>query len=656
MTFIPSPAARGWLAFALLVGIAVAIYCLGLHGPFIFDDYPNIVDNPGVRLKDGSLSSLARGSLASPASDFKRPLSSLSFGLNYLATGGAPAPMKITNIVIHVLNGVLVFLFARMLLTRAGDNSPRARNPYLVAALLAGFWLLLPINLTSVLYVVQRMESLANLFVMFGLVAYTQARARMQESADRRWPILALTSIGASTVAGLLAKETAVMLPMYAFVVDACLFRFRSRRRDAEALALDRRVVSAFALLLFLPLMIGLYWLLPGLLHPQGWATREFTLGTRLLTELRVVVSYIGWTLVPTAGALSFYHDDIVVSTGFFTPWTTAAAAFALVALGVVAFIARHRFPLVTLGILLYASCHALTGTILPLELVYEHRNYFASIGLLIAVVPLLAAGADSVRWPTVRYALLAALMVLSTLQLVQTARAWNDPVSLARELAARAPRSPRAQYELGRTYIIMSRYSPTSPFTPLVYDPLEQAIPLPGSSILAEQALIFFNARMHRPVKDAWWDSLTAKLGRNKVTVQDESALSSLAECLRIGSCDLPKKRVLMAFMAALNHPNPSARLLIMYADFAWNSLDDRELGLRAAQDAVQSRPGEPAYRVTLARMLTALGRIPEAEAQRGALAGMNVGGALDDDIDSLDTLISSQTVPPPAATPSAR
>jgi len=507
-----------------------------------------------------------------------------------------------------------------------------------------------------VLYVVQRMESLANLFVMLGLVAYTQARARMQESTDRRWPMLALASIASCTVAGLLAKETAVMLPMYAFVVDACLFHFRSLQRDAETPTSDRRIVGAFFLLLFLPLVAGVGWLLPGLLRPEGWGTREFTLGTRLLTELRVVTSYIQWTLVPTADALSFYHDDIVISKGFLTPWTTAASALALVALGAVAFIARRRFALLTLGILLYASCHVLTGTILPLELVYEHRNYFASIGLLIAIVPLLAAAPDSARWPPVRYVLLAALIVLSTLQLVQTARAWNDPVSLARELAARAPRSPRAQYELGRTYIIMSRYSPTSPFTHLVYPPLEQAMGLPDSSILPEQALIFFNARMHQPVKDAWWDSLITKLGQNKVTVQDESALGSLAECLRIGSCDLSKKRMLMAFMTALEHPNPSARLLATYADFAWNTLGDRELGLRAEQDAVHSRPSEPAYRVTLARMLTALDRLPEARAQRDALVAMNVGGALDDDIASLETLMTSRTAADPATPRSAR
>jgi hypothetical protein len=650
MTFFSSPNVRGWLTFSLLAALAVAIYCTGLRGPFLFDDYPNIVDNAGVKLHDASLASLVRGALSSPASDFKRPLASLSFGLNYLATGSDPLPMKVTNVLIHVLNGILVFLFARTLLRLASDASPRLGNPSMVAAWVAGFWLLLPINLTSVLYVVQRMESLANLFVMLGLLGYTHARARMQEETDGRWPLVALASVGACTILGLLAKETAVMLPMYAFVVDACLFRFKSLSRLAHTTAWDRRVVAAFVLLLFLPLIAGVSWLLPGLLRPEGWATRQFSLGTRLLTELRVVTSYIGWTLVPTAGSLSFYHDDIVISKGLFAPWTTAASALALASLGVLAYLARGRFILVTLGILLYACCHVLTGTILPLELVYEHRNYFASIGLLIAVVPLLAN--PSLPRKAVRYVLLAALMLLSTLQLVQTAKAWDDPVSLARELADRAPKSPRAQYELGRTYVILSHYSPSSPFTPMVYGPLEQAMLLPDSSILPEQALIFFNARMHLPVKDAWWDSMIAKLSHNKVTVQDESALGSLAECLRSGDCDLSKPRMTMAFLAALDHPDPSARLLATNADFAWNSLGERELGVRAAQDAVRTRPGEPAYHVTLARMLTHLGRIPEARAQKDVLASMNVGGALDDDIASLETLISARTVPAPAAT----
>ena len=138
----------------------------------------------------------------------------------------------------------------------------------------------------------------------------------------------------------------------------------------------------------------------------------------------------------------------------------------------------------------------------------------------------------------------------------------------LAGDLAIRASQSPRAQYELGRTYIIYSHYDPASPFTKLAYLPLEKAAALPNSSILPEQALIFMNARMGLPIKDAWWESLIAKLKAHKPGVQDESSLGTLVQCARDHRCDLPKNRMMEANMAALSHPNPSARLLAVYGD----------------------------------------------------------------------------------------
>jgi hypothetical protein len=172
-----------------------------------------------------------------------------------------------------------------------------------------------------------------------------------------------------------------------------------------------------------------------------------------------------------------------------------------------------------------------LASTVLPLELIYEHRNYFASFGLLLALVPLLAVP-RSHPFARLRYVLLAGLMLSWTTLTVMTAYAWGNPLRLAQELAARAPQSPRAQYELGRTYIIYSHYDPASPFTRLAYAPLEKAATLPDFSILPEQALIFMNARMQLPLKDAWWNSMIAKLKARATGVQDESAMASLTQC----------------------------------------------------------------------------------------------------------------------------
>jgi len=235
---------------------------------------------------------------------------------------------------------------------------------------------------------------------------------------------------------------------------------------------------------------------------------------------------------------------------------------------------------------------------------------------------------------------LLACLLFFWAGTTAMMAYAWGNPLRLAEALAASAPDSPRAQYELGRTYIIYSHYDPSSPFTRMAYAPLERAAAIPGSSILPEQALIFMNSRMHLPLKDAWWDNMIAKLKARKPGVQDESSLEALSRCDRERNCDLPADRMTEAYLAAVSHPYPSARLLAIYGDFAWNRLDDHELGLRMIKEAIQGKPDEPAYRVTLIRMLVAEGHTAEARTAFTQLQGFDIGGRVDSSLDELRQL----------------
>lgn len=639
------PSRSGWLPLALALIVTALIYWPGLYGGWLFDDYPNIVENHGVQPSSGGVAALIKAALSSPASDFKRPLASLSFAANYLASGLDPFWMKLTNLVIHLMNGVLVFLLAGRLF-RLAPRGLTQRSAGYAAALVAAGWMLLPINLTSVLYVVQRMESIANLFVLAGLLGYAHAREQLLEGHARAKAFaLCALSLLIPVVLGALAKETAVMLPLYALLIEAFLFGFR---RPANG-RLDHWVLGLFAIVLVLPLVVGLAWLLPTVLRPETWATREFTLGSRLLTESRIVVDYIGWTLFPLPHGLSFYHDDYVVSTGWLTPWTTLASFCALAALiGFIIWI-RKRRPLVALGIALFLACQLLTATILPLELVYEHRNYFASLGLVLTVVSVLfpvavpdSAPSKSRFMQRGAIAAIALLLLWWTGMTATTAYAWGDPLDLARELAARGPESPRAQYELGRTYIIYSHYNPGSPYTAKAYAPLEKAASLPRSSILPQQALIFMNARMGLPPREVWWDSMISKLGSRQPGVQDESSLIALSQCVQDGGCDLPQARMSQAFEAALSHPRPTARLLSAYGEYTWSVKSDKKLGERLLQRAVLASPREAAYRITLIRMLVAQQQYGEAEHQLRVLETLNVGGYLDETLRQLEASIT--------------
>lgn len=640
----------GWRSLALALILTALVYWPGLCGGWLFDDYPNIVDNRGVQPTSVSLPTLITAALSSPASDFKRPLASLSFAANYLASDLDPFWMKLTNLVIHLMNGVLVFLLSRELLRSCGPQTTDMARGRLAATIAAG-WLLLPINLTAVLYVVQRMESMANLFVLLGLLGYVVGRLRMRRGLkDWLATPLCVASLLLATAIGTMAKETAVMLPLYAFLTEWIVFDFRTAPEEKR----DGRLLAIFLCLLVLPIIAGLAWLTPMLIRPESWATRNFTLGTRLLTEMRVVVDYFAWTILPLPHSLSFYHDDYVISTGLLSPLSTLASLCGLIALVALVPWLRRRSPLVSLGMALFLGGQLLTATVLPLELVYEHRNYFASFGLVLALATLIflpqvasdsqaIGSASNWGWAGRTSARNVAQLVFGTLMLwwltctALTAYAWGDPLRLAQELALRDPGSPRAQYELGRTYIIYSEYDPQSPFTKLAYAPLEKAASIPDSSILPLQALIFMNSRMHLPLKPQWWEAMIAKLNAHKPGVQDESSLGALSQCARGGQCDLPRDEMVRAYQAALSHPAPSARLQSMYGDYAWNVLGDRELGLRMTRQASETAPRESAYLVTLIRMEIATGRRDAAEEDIKRLRDLNIGGSLDSSIKQL-------------------
>lgn len=631
------------MAVALVV--AVLAHAFGLGGDWFFDDFPNIVNNPDVQPASLTFGALANAAMSSPASDIGRPLASLTFVANHAIGGLAPFGWKLANLAIHLANGWLVYLLT-LALCEAGAWRGRAveRAP-IASALVAAAWLVLPVNLTAVLYVVQRMESLANLCVLLGLLGYVRARLRMQRVAgpstpavglcsERKDLVAAIASLVLGTAIGVLAKESAVLLPLHAFFVEALLFGFR----DASG-GRDRRIVLAFVLLLALPAIAGLALLAPWLLADTTWATRDFTLATRLLSEARIVAGYVGWILLPLPQWLTFYHDHFVVSTGLIQPWTTLAGLLALAALVATTWFLRARAPLVSLGLAFFLGGHLLTGTVLPLELVYEHRNYFPSFGLLLALVPLLVAPSPAPALP--RHALLAVLFTGWIAVTAWTAWTWGDPLRLATDLAARAPASARAQFGHGQALLKASGYENGSPLLAEAFVVLERASAMPGSSILPEQTMILTRSLMQGSIEARWWDRLVAKLTERAPNSEDIDALGALTRCARAGHCELPRDRMLAAFDAAESHPRRSATVLRIHADYAWNLVGDRALGERLTDEAVQLRPRDVDARIALARMNIVLGNHAKAREQVQALEGLNTGGRLDAQVAELNALI---------------
>ena len=162
------------ICLALL--LTVIIYLPGLTGGFAFDDYANIVQNPYFTKDISETENLNRAVWSGQAGPLKRPIPMLSFALNAATTGHWPMAYKVTNLGIHLITGVLAF-FCALLLLQAHLNQRKATNSLiLISAAVATVWLIHPINLTPVLYVVQRMTSLAALFSFAAVCVFCLGR------------------------------------------------------------------------------------------------------------------------------------------------------------------------------------------------------------------------------------------------------------------------------------------------------------------------------------------------------------------------------------------------------------------------------------------------------------------------------------------------
>jgi len=129
-------------------------------------------------------------------------------------------------------------------------------------------------------------------------------------------------------------------------------------------------------------------------------------------------------------------------------------------------------------------------------------------------------------------------------------------------------------------------------------------------------------------------------KLRSRKPTVQDESSLAALAQSSREKHCELPQDQMTAAYLAALSHHEPSARLLAQYSDYCWNILSDRALAIKMIDEAVQTAPKEAAYLIKKIRMLAVESKRKEAHDDLDKLQTLNYGGRLDTDLSNLRAL----------------
>lgn len=270
----------GILALAAALLLAWSMLAPGLSGGFLFDDYANL-PALGTTGPVDDWATFWRYITSGTADPTGRPLALLSFLLDARNWPADPRPFLHTNLVLHLLNGALLFLLLRTLGLHAftqpagRDRQSRARHQTaaaiqnkpamsssdrqvppqadpglrqpspagtgsvgnagptlrinLAAVLGAAFWLLHPLFVSTTLYIVQREAMLPATFVLLGLLAWLHGRRRLltgHRFSGLAWLVVGL---GGCTVLAVLSKANGILLPALALVLEYTVARAADR-------------------------------------------------------------------------------------------------------------------------------------------------------------------------------------------------------------------------------------------------------------------------------------------------------------------------------------------------------------------------------------------------------------------------------------------
>ena len=427
---------RGFVLVAAGALMVIFCYMSALRGPFVFDDEHNITANRFIRISRLSPDQLYAAAFKSPLPN--RPVANLSFALNYYFNGTNVVGYRFINILIHIVNGFLLYGLARATF-RTPALTISENTSGLMAALAALAWMVHPLHTQSVGYIVQRMTSLAVLFYLLSLLCF--AHARLLPGGGRR----RVFYFAGCALAGLLAlgsKEIAATLPAFLYLYEWYFFRNLQGEWIRRSLPVLAGVVAISA-------AIGLVFI--GGLDPLArvlapYSDGGFSAGQRLLTQARVVCFYISLMIWPAPSRLNLDHH-FPYSVSLLDPVTTLPALLLVAGLAAAGIFIARRDALSSYAILWFLGNLVIESSFIRLETVFEHRTYLPS------VLPAVAAAAFSFRVlprKGVAVAVLSAVALCWAGWTWQRSQVWGDAVALWQDSVKKSPAKARPFNNLG--------------------------------------------------------------------------------------------------------------------------------------------------------------------------------------------------------------
>lgn len=459
------------IPFLLIVSVIITIYSNTLSAEFVFDDYKTIINNRLVR--EVNLQNLWK-------SNPRRFVSYISFAINYQMGGLEVFWYHATNITIHLLTGISLFVFLKLLI-----KTPLLREkfkiykklPFLVSLI----FVVHPVQTQSVTYITQRMASMAALFYILALTFVLKASLIRQNQpthkkdfwGNAKFSAFIISSVIFSIMA-FLTKENTYTLPIAILLIQYLFFSSSLKG------LLKKSLVAAPILVIALLIASASYtrWIQLGELNWKALLSTQTLynpLGilsgfswSYLLTQFKVIIYYIKVLFLPISQNLDY---DFPMSKSILEPATFISLSLILTIIFAAIFLLK-KYRLITFGVLFFFLTLSIESSIFPLnDVIYEHRLYLPSMGAIIAVICIYCEFehfiAKHTRFTKIRKAsvirifrlLIFSAILLLSIATISRNRIWNTQISIWADTIVKSPNKARPYNGLGIALAGRSQY-----------------------------------------------------------------------------------------------------------------------------------------------------------------------------------------------------
>lgn len=407
--------------------------------------------------------------------------------------------LRFTNILIHIANSVLVYflvIISTSFMASSKGIIMEDRYRYLSAWMSSFIFALHPLNINAVAYIVQRMASLATLFVLLSLLFYIKASTSGERV--RGWLFYSLS--GLSLIIGIFSKENAVtgipliLLYDYIFLSRLNMRVFLKRVIPIIAGGFIILIIASFSLRFHKTVSeIGSIFLnLNKPLTHMPWMTTDvsWTPLQHILTEFRVISRYILLIILPLPRFMIFDGWGYPLSSNLSTPPTTFLAVLFIIGILAISIIKRRRYPFLFFGVSWYLTAISLESFLaVGSDLYFEHRNYLPLSGFFVGVVTQSVISLKSTlqRRGKAFLSIVCILILLLSISTFKRNLLWKDFLGLWTDTVEKLPSNTRAMVTVGKNYFLSSKYEKARDY---LESALEQALRNKQSYFYQESAL----------------------------------------------------------------------------------------------------------------------------------------------------------------------